>query len=686
MKFSWRHTSLLLLAALSLNCFKEPLSPVLPTWDATATFPLGSRTYTLADLIAKDTTLLKIGTGSQITFSKSVQVAPTYVNDLLSLSPKDTSVQLQLGAFSVTSPDQRKPINISWLPQGQTVPVPDTTMNFADIQARINVFENITLKSGTISLTVENNLPVAMEVQSPIRLLDPQGNVVATFVFNPSTIPARGSRTANDDLATKTVDSDYRITGLQFHTPGSATPVAIPTGDLLVATLSTSNLKATQATLANIPAQRLADNDTARLRIDDSTLVKELYLKNGSLNFSFRNNVAVPMTFKFRFSDLARRSGSSYLPYEDSLYLAANGAGSMLLNLANTRIKSVDGSLIRALGVLSTVAILPTSGQPVTISQTDKVIISVTRNSTIVIDSAVGVVRPTWVNVDTKLRLNLGKGVQKFSGQLNLPAAQLGLTTTSSVGFPADAYVKIGARKVTGDSVFLQIPVSQRRLTPGQDVIQFDGAEVGRFLSQLASKLPDSLRMYGKILINPSDVYTPSAAGVASVGSNSSVAASANISIPLNLGIVGGIVRDTLVIGDTLANGKKGFTIDKTYIDHYNFGKVYIELENGLPAEIAFNTALLNKSGGNLLTMPQSGQMIRLNSARVDANGNVVAPSKNTTVIELNQQEISQYNPSELVAFSVALNTSSGSPTVQFKTDNQVKIRVWTSLSGRVSK
>ncbi|MEK7670650.1 MAG: hypothetical protein AAB344_00320, partial [Bacteroidota bacterium] len=261
---------------------------------------------------------------------------------------------------------------------------------------------------------------------------------------------------------------------------------------------STSNLKATQATLANIPAQRLADNDTARLRIDDSTLVKELYLKNGSLNFSFRNNVAVPMTFKFRFSDLARRSGSSYVPYEDSLYLAANGAGSMLLNLANTRIKSVDGSLIRALGVLSTVAILPTSGQPVTISQTDKVIISVTRNSTIVIDSAVGVVRPTWVNVDTKLRLNLGKGVQKFSGQLNLPAAQLGLTTTSSVGFPADAYVKIGARKVTGDSVFLQIPVSQRRLTPGQDVIQFDGAEVGRFLSQLVSKLPDSLRMYGK--------------------------------------------------------------------------------------------------------------------------------------------------------------------------------------------
>jgi hypothetical protein len=684
MRFSWRHFSLLLVAGFSLNCLKEPLSPVLPTWDATATFPLGTRTYTLADLVAKDTSLLKTGAGRQISFSKSASIAPTYVNDLLLLSPKDTSIQLKIGAFSVSSPDQRKPINISWLPQGQTVPVPDTTMTFADIQAKIDAFESIILKSGTITLTLENNLPVAMEVQAPIRLIDPVGNVIGTFVFNPSTIPARSTRSASDDLSSRGFSSDYLMTGLQFRTPGSATPVTIPTGDLLVATLSTTNLKAKEATLANIPAQRLANNDTARLRMDDSTLVKELFIKSGRLNFALRNNVAVPMTFGFRFSELQRRNGSSYIPFEDSVYLAANGTANLIVDLANTRVRSLDGNLLNSLGVQGSVAIAASSGDPVTVSETDKVAISITKNTNVVIDSAVGVVKPTWVNVDTKVALHLGKGVQKFSGQLNLPSAQLELSTVSSIGFPADAYVKIGARRVTGDSVFVQVPVAQRRVTPGQDGIQFNGAEVGQFLSQLASKFPDSLRVYGKFLVNPTDVYLPSQAGVGSVGSRSSVGGSANVSIPLTLGIVNGTVRDTIVIGDTAANGKKSTNFDQKTINSYNHGKVYIELENGVPAEIAFNAVLLTKTWTNLLMLPQSGQMIRLQAARVDANGNVVAPAKNTTVIELNQHELSQYNPAEFIGFSVALNTSSESPTVQFKTDNQVRVRVWTQVSGRI--
>jgi hypothetical protein len=40
--FKWRYLSLLSLAALSLNCFNEPLAPVVPTWDTNLTFPLGN--------------------------------------------------------------------------------------------------------------------------------------------------------------------------------------------------------------------------------------------------------------------------------------------------------------------------------------------------------------------------------------------------------------------------------------------------------------------------------------------------------------------------------------------------------------------------------------------------------------------------------------------------------------------
>ncbi len=673
------------LALMSLNCFQEPLTPVAPTWDINLTVPLANKLYTLADIIANDTTVLKIGAGSQISVSKSVNIPPTYVSDKLSLNPKDTSLALQFGTFAVNSPDQRTPISIPWMPQGQTVPIPDTTMTFADIRSKIPAFENITLKSGTITLQVQNNLPVPMQVQSPIRLTDLQGNVVATFVFNPSTIPANSSRSASDDLASKTFASDYKITGLQFHTPGSTTPVTIPTGDLLVATMSTVNLKASRATLADIPAQRLADNDTARLQIDDSTLVKELYVKNGSLRFAFASNVGLSMIFKFRFLELQRRIGGNYVPYEDSLFLGPNGNGSLILDLSNTRIKTLTGSLLTSLRVLSTVAINASVGVPVTVSETDRVSIAVTKNTPIVVDSAIAVLKPTWVSIDTKIGFNLGAIGQKFSGQLNLPSASLSLGSVSSIGFPSDLYLKIGARKnAAGDSVFMNIPASQRRITPGQDQIQFDPAEVGRFLSQITGKLPDSLRIVGRALVNPNDVYDPTPAGVGSVGLNSSISGSVGLNVPLALGIVSANVRDTLAIGDTTGSGHKDFTLDKEKTKYVNTGKVYIEIENRLPVGVSVNVALLNRAHQNLLSIPQSGAPISFAPASVDAGGNVIAAAKSTRVIELSQREVEQYNPAEFVSYAVSFNTSGGGPAVKFKTSDNVRVRVWSNLSVRV--
>lgn len=674
----------LILSVLTWNCFKEPLSPVMPTWDVTATFPLGTRVYTLADLIAKDTSLLKAGTSNQITFSKTASLPAARVGERVRLTPGDTSVQMKLGAFSIVSPDQRRVIDIPWLPKGQTVPVPDTTLRFEDVRSKLDAFEQITLRSGTITLRLDNNLPVAMEVLTPIRLTDPSGNTIATFVFSPSSIPPFSSRSASDDLASRSFTSDYVMTGLNFHTPGSATPVQIPTGDLFVATLSTSNLKARQAVLAEIPPQRIDNNDTANFRIDDSTLVKEVYLRSGSLRFSLQSRVPLAMTYSFRLSELERQVGGAYVPYEDSLDLPAYGTGSLTIDLTNARILSRDGDLLRRVSVRGSVGIASTIGQPVTVADTDKVFISVTTTSPLVADSAIGVVKPTWVDVDSKVGLNLWHGLRKFSGQINVPAAQLHLTTNSSIGFPADAHLKLGARRSSGDSVFINVPAAQRRLMPGQDGIEFDPVEVGRFLSQLSSQFPDSVRVYGRVLVNPPDVYVPSLAGVGSVGSRSGVSGSVSVSVPLNVGISGGTVRDTLVIGDTLNNGRKNFMIDQSTLNQYNGGKFYIEVENGLPAELAITVSFLGASRVHLMTLPQNGQSVRLAAARVDASGNVVAPTRSVTVLDLTRQEIANYNPSEYLAYSVGLSTSSGSSSVQFKTDNQVKVRVWTQLVGRI--
>ena len=176
-----------------------------------------------------------------------------------------------------------------------------------------------------------------MQVLNPLRLIDPLGDTVATFAFNPPTILPNSSQTASDNLAGRVLRNIVRITGISLHTPGSRSPVAIPFGTLFSARLTTSNLKARQAVFANIPPQRLSDNDTTHVTVDDSTLVRELHIRTGALNLAFTSRVNLDMVFKYRLPELLRRTGNSYVPYEDSLFLPANGNGSQVVNLADAK-------------------------------------------------------------------------------------------------------------------------------------------------------------------------------------------------------------------------------------------------------------------------------------------------------------------------------------------------------------
>ncbi|MBI4535335.1 MAG: hypothetical protein HY708_03590, partial [Ignavibacteriae bacterium] len=676
---------LLLFSFLAINCINEPLAPVAPTWDTNITLPLANRFYSLSDIVRKDTSLLRVGAGNQIIYATSVQVSPTYVGDMMALTPRDTTLQVKLGPFHVSADPVRTPIDIPWMPRGETVPIPDTTVTFSDVEHTIPAFQEVELQSGSISLLLENNLPVPMDVTNPIRLFDSQNNIIATFVFNPPTIPPFESRIAFDDLSGKILDNRLRVSDLRFHTPGSATPVQIPEGELFIATLWTSDLLARRAVLAEIPAQNLIDNDTTLLRLDDSTIVRELRLKSGSLNLSLTNRVGLNMLFKFRFSELYRRVGGSYVPYEDSLFLAANGSGSHVIELANARIRSLNGDLLQSLQVFGSVILPNGSGQPVTVNDTDKVLMDVTPGVPLVADSAVGVIRPTWVDVNTTFAVDFGNLPTRFSGQFNIPTSSLGLQTLTDFGFPADLYIRLGARRnAAGDSVYITVPASERRVQPGVDHVSFDGSQVGQFLSQVSGRLPDSLCVVGRILVNPHDVYTPTPAGVGTVGRNSSWKGTVDVQIPMNLGIVDGMYADTLVIGDSTGDGHKDFDFDKSRMDDINYGKMYIEVENGMPIQLTINLRLLDRSRQGLLLLPQSGQGINVTAARVDAEGNVTAPSGKSTVIELNRQEVQQFNPAEFLSYSVALVTTPGSPAVRFKTTDYIRIRIWSSLSYRV--
>jgi hypothetical protein len=585
----------------------------------------------------------------------------------------------------VYAPDLDVPIDILWLPPGAYIPIPDTTIDIGDVRDTIPTFESVTFDSGTISLTVRNNLPVPIDVVAPIYLLNEGDAVIARFVFSPAVIPPNGSRTASDDLSSKTLNNVIHLSELVFHTPGSTSPVLIPTNSPLVTTLSTSNLRARQAVNAIVPPQHIKDNDSVEVKLDDSTKVREVRLRSGAFTLSFQSRVNLDILFRYRFKELERMVGGSFVPYEDSVYLSARGSGSKLLDLANYRVLSRTADLLNSLEV-STNVILPNgSAGPVTVSDTDKVLIGFTRQVPIVADTVVGVLKPTWVSVSSSIKADFGNLPTRFSGQLNIPSAALGFNTFSTIDFPMDLYVKIGAKKnVAGDSAFLSVPVSQRRLHPGSNTVQFNTAEVGQFLSQFSGSLPDSFHICGRVLVNPSDVYNPAIEG--HVGQSSSFSGAMNLEIPMMLGIVDGVYRDTLLLGDTTGDGHQDYQINKDRLKSVNYGKMYVEVENGMPIQMGIRLHLLNGNRQILLQLPQSGQSIGFNAAIVDAQGNVFAPARSTSTIELSEQDVRQFNPASLISYSLELHTPAGGSAVRFRTSDYVKMRVWSSFSYRVNK
>jgi hypothetical protein len=233
--------------------------------------------------------------------------------------------------------------------------------------------------------------------------------------------------------------------------------------------------------------------------------------------------------------------------------------------------------------------------------------------------------------------------------------------------------------KSTGEVVYLDIPAGQRRVQAGGGAIAFDGAEVGAFLSKLSGRLPDSLQVSGKVLVNPPDCYSRGAAGAGSVGRNSSFSGSVTLSIPMNLGISQATYRDTTGFGVTEDGGGK--KPGQSELANVNGAKLFVEVQNGLPAQVGVRVYLLDAMHRRLLTLPQSGQSLQVNAAAVDAQGIAAMPGTSTLTINLSHAEAQLYIPAEYVEYELDLATASGGSPAVFLTSDAVRVRVWTQCS-----
>ncbi|MGA9120157.1 MAG: hypothetical protein WB699_12405, partial [Bacteroidota bacterium] len=208
-------------------------------------------------------------------------------------------------------------------------------------------------------------------------------------------------------------------------------------------------------------------------------------------------------------------------------------------------------------------------------------------------------------------------------------------------------------------------------------------SDVGQFLSQFSGGLPDSLRITGKVLVNPPDCYTTDPLKVGGVSSSCAIGGSVTLTIPLTVGITQASYRDTVAFGQDADGSNKKPAEDQ--LKNINTAKLHLEVQNGLPAQVGVRIHILDRMHQEILTLPQSGPSLLVNASSIDAQGFASVPGSTSLVIELNHDEAQQYSAAEFVDYEVDIATPQGAPA-SFRTSDEVHVRVWTECSMGVNK
>ncbi|CUS78462.1 hypothetical protein JGI7_01052 [Candidatus Kryptonium thompsonii] len=684
-----------LLAVLFLiflyGCFEKPSEPVLPTWDVDLTVPILEKTFTLGELVEKDTTYFKIGSNNQIYYSTTSELEATTVGDNLKISDISTSAQTQLGNFEIKNPGtitasikvyEIFPALSSNIPPGNYIipsnaPGQTVSVNFTAFES----FQSVKFDNGILRITATNGLPVPLIFPDGLKIYaqdDPSKTpIVALFVGD--TLNPNSTKTAEANLAGKTLPAALGLTATIFS-PGSGGQAVYLDVNQMFLTVSASleNLSIAEAT-ARIPTQTepvvIDSSFTLEPNEPQPNLINEIVFKSGQMRIEIVNNIDLGLNGSLTLYNFRKKTDNS--PLQISLNIgrknSTNNRVIQNIDLANYKLV---GNLSNQISYRVEVRTEDTGDEFRTVTKNDGFSAGISL-SNLVIESISGKVKPTEINFEEQ-RISLG-GLkdyrEKFKGSLRLDDIQVELNLVKTAQFTFDMNLKVKAKSIkTGKVDSLEIPIAQRRFsgTSHRIVLNKSNSNIVNFINSFTSgdgEFPDSLLITGFVFLNPN--YE-----LGQVSSSDSIYGSVTISFPASFGISNAEFRDTSEVEELSEDTKKE-------IDKMNYGKLFVEIENGLGVELRFRATLFGFVMDSLVSIPRANDFL-ITSAPVDNNGFSVGASKSINVIELERNEIQKLKNMKFIRSFISLNTAESGKIVKFRTTDSIKVKIYGTLNYKV--
>ncbi len=671
------------------GCFEKPSEPVLPTWDVDLTVPILDKTFTLGELVEKDTTYLKVGAGNQIYYSTSEKLDATKVGDNLKITDISTSDSTKLGNFEIKDPgavsasikayDIFPSLSQNLPPGNYIIPsnAPGQTIT-TDFTAFDN-FQQVTFDGGVIKITVNNGLPVPLEFPGGLKIYNSNDLTTPIFtLFENATINANSELTATALLAGKTLSANLSLK-VTILSPGSGGQQVYLDVNQMSVTVSASleNLSIASAS-ARIPSQTEPVVISGSFKLEPNEpqpdLINEVLFKSGSLKIKVINGIDLGLSGSITLYNFVNRSDNAPLQIPLNIGRKNSASNTLTFNL-NLKDYKLVGNLTNRVDYKVEVRTEDTGNEYRTVTKDDGLSAEITLEN-IVIESISGKAKPREISFEEQ-RIDLA-GLkdyrEKFRGSIRFDDIQVEINLVKTAGFTFDLNLKIkGVNTRTGKVDSIEIPLNQRRFsgTTHRIVLNKNNSNIVSFINSFASEeLPESLILSGSVFLNPN--YDE----VGQVSSSDSIYGSVSVSFPASVGISNAVFEDTSEVEELSNDAKK--EIDKT-----NYGKLFVEIENGLGVQVKFRAKILGATMDSLLSIPKDNDFT-INPAPVGNDGFSVGATKYVNVIELNREEIQKFKDMRFVRSFISIATVNNGDIVKFRTTDSLKVKIYGRVNYRV--
>lgn len=672
------------------GCFDAPEDFVAPVWDVNLSIPLINKNYTLGEAIEKDSGLIKSyppGTeyANQLYFSDLRDINPVEIGDKIRMENTVSFNRSEsLGEINVKDPEPVKAnLGLSWLSlsPGEVMAVPPLSNIYAGVDfSSTDQFNYLVLSSGSIDLTLTNKLPPPLSLTvSGISLNNDIDSKTVGNYSEQVVIPAGEKRTVTIKLVEGIKIQKDLSFSCRISTPGSQNPVSLPQTSLAIEG-DFKNLNVTEAE-SKIRENNISYNSS--FKIDDSTMYKYVEIENGKLRITLENNIDAGVNVKFRLLNIYENS-STGTPYELNLRLERksnyNESRKAIITDLNGFVLKTNSNELSNEIAYSVMVKSDSTNNYVVIKNTDNIKTDV-EMSKLVLRRFSGRLKPTSINLTkTTVSLNLGKWKDKFNfGKIRFknPDVKFYIKPSSMISARFS-----GILSDPGTSSKLRFTDDISRVNGQTDtVVSIPATDLAEFFASFTGILPDSLYITGTAIINPgydNQVYT--------VSSSDNLSGSAEIKLPLFVGITDGEFKDTTELD---------LDKNKEDLEKIKAVSVTLEITNGLPAQLKYEGSLWNDLMDiKMLDFPpasgQNGNSIDIPAASVDSKGRVIAPSIKRETIELSGTDVEKFLNSKRALSLIHINTSgssSGVPVpVEFKTSDAIKVKAFCRFIYRVEE